>query len=105
MNYHVAKKHATSTSKQSTVCSSCEKEFPSYYSPQPITTDKRTGSETTETKRNYGKLEQNCGGGRRRWRVTQGGIECLSTFLVDTEMDTEMFLFFERFLKQFLKVF
>ena len=34
MNYHVAKKHAPSTSKQSTVCSSCEKEFPSYYSLQ-----------------------------------------------------------------------
>ena len=32
MNYHVAKNHAPSTSKQSTVCSSCEKEFPSYYS-------------------------------------------------------------------------
>ena len=34
MNYHVAKKHAPSTSKQSTVCSSCEQEFPSYYSLQ-----------------------------------------------------------------------
>ena len=33
-NYHVAKKHAPSTSKQSTVCSSCEQEFPSYYSLQ-----------------------------------------------------------------------
>ena len=31
MNYHVAKKLAPSTSKQSTVCSSCEQEFPSYY--------------------------------------------------------------------------
>ena len=34
MNYHVAKKHAPSTSTQSTVCSSCEKEFPSFYSLQ-----------------------------------------------------------------------
>ena len=36
MNYHMVKKHASSTSKsrQSTVCSSCEKEFPSYYSLQ-----------------------------------------------------------------------
>ena len=32
MNYHVAKKHAPASSKQSTVCSSCEQEFPSYYS-------------------------------------------------------------------------
>ena len=34
MNYHAAKKHAPSTSKQSMVCSSCEQEFPSYYSLQ-----------------------------------------------------------------------
>ena len=34
MNYHVAKKHAPSISKQSMVCSSYEKEFPSYYSLQ-----------------------------------------------------------------------
>ena len=30
-NYHAAKKHAPSIFKQSTVCSSCEQEFPSYY--------------------------------------------------------------------------
>ena len=34
MGYHVAKKHAQSSSKQSTVCPSCEQEFPSYYSLQ-----------------------------------------------------------------------
>ena len=34
MNYHVPKKHAPSTSKQSMVCSSCEKEFLSYFSHQ-----------------------------------------------------------------------
>ena len=33
MNYHVAKKLASSTSKKPRVCSSCKKEFPSYYSP------------------------------------------------------------------------
>ena len=31
-NYHVAKKHTPPSSKQSTVCSSYKKEFPSYYS-------------------------------------------------------------------------
>ena len=31
---HVAKKHAQPSSKQSTVCPSCEQEFPSYYSLQ-----------------------------------------------------------------------
>ena len=34
MTYHAAKKHASSTSKQSTICSSCELGFPSYYSLQ-----------------------------------------------------------------------
>ena len=34
MNYHMAKKHAPSTLKQSTVCSSCDQEFPKYYSLQ-----------------------------------------------------------------------
>ena len=31
MYYQMAKKNASSTSKQSTVCSSCEQEFPNYY--------------------------------------------------------------------------
>ena len=34
MSYHMAKKHAQPNSKQSTVCSSCEQKFPSYYSLQ-----------------------------------------------------------------------
>ena len=34
MVYHVAKKHAQPSSKQSTVCPSCEQEFPSYYTIQ-----------------------------------------------------------------------
>ena len=34
MNKHGPKKHAPSTFKQSTVCSSCEQEFQSYYSLQ-----------------------------------------------------------------------
>ena len=33
-NYHTAKKHAHSSSNQSTVCPSCKQEFPSYYSLQ-----------------------------------------------------------------------
>ena len=34
MGYLVAKKHAQPSWKQSTVCPSCEQEFPSYYSLQ-----------------------------------------------------------------------
>ena len=34
MGYQVAKKHGQPSSKQSTVCPSCEQEFPSYYSLQ-----------------------------------------------------------------------
>ena len=32
MKYHVGKKHAPLSSRQSTVCSTCEKDFPIYYS-------------------------------------------------------------------------
>ena len=42
MNYHLAKKHSPSTSKQSTVCSSCEKEFPELLL-APTTSEKRIG--------------------------------------------------------------
>ena len=34
MHYHMAKKHAPSRSKKTTICSSCEQEFTSYYSLQ-----------------------------------------------------------------------
>ena len=34
MNYHMAKNYIPSTSKKSTICSSCEQEIPSYYSLQ-----------------------------------------------------------------------
>ena len=34
MGYHVAKKHAQPSAKQSKICPSCEKEYPSYYSLQ-----------------------------------------------------------------------
>ena len=34
MNYHIAKKHAQPSLKQSMVCPSCEQKFSSYYSLQ-----------------------------------------------------------------------
>ena len=34
MGYHVARKHAQPSSKQTTFCPSCGREFPSYYSLQ-----------------------------------------------------------------------
>ena len=34
MDHHVAKKHAEPSSKQSTVCPSCEQDFPIFYSLQ-----------------------------------------------------------------------
>ena len=33
-NYHIIKKHASTTSKQSTLCRFCEQEFRNYFSPQ-----------------------------------------------------------------------
>ena len=34
MDYHVAKKHAQTSAKQSKICPSCEQEYPNYYSLQ-----------------------------------------------------------------------
>ena len=48
LNYHVAKKHASLTSKQPTVCSSCKKESPSYYSLQKHRRKERKTSDTVE---------------------------------------------------------
>ena len=45
MKFHVTKKHTPSTSKQSTICSSCEKELLA-----PTTSEKRTWSKKTKTK-------------------------------------------------------
>ena len=47
MNYHMAKKHAQPSSKQSTVCPSCEQGLRSYYS--PTTSEKGRWNKTTET--------------------------------------------------------
>ena len=46
MNYHMAKKHAQPSSKQSTVCLSCEQEFPSSYSLRQHGAKQRKHSDT-----------------------------------------------------------
>ena len=77
MNYHAAKKHAPSTSKQLTVWSSCEKEFPSYYSLQQHRR-KKHGTKQRKPSDKVADLNK-IGGGRGKWRGTQRGIMCLST--------------------------
>ena len=75
MNYHVAKKHAPTGSKQSTVCSSCEQEFPSYYSLQRKPSDTVADlNKVVEEKRDDGeKLKEE--------------LTACQNFLVDTEME------------------
>ena len=67
MNYHLAKKHAPSTSKQSTVCSSCEKEFPTYYSIHQHRIKEHGANNGSQVIRG-------------RWRETQRRVKCLSAF-------------------------
>ena len=45
----------------------------------PTTSEKKTWSETTVTKRYYSGLDD-CGGGRGRRREIPGGVECLPKF-------------------------
>ena len=58
--HHVAKKHAPASSKQSTMCSSCEQEFPSYYSLQQHRR-KEHGAKQRKPSDTVANLNKNCG--------------------------------------------
>ena len=60
MNYYVAKKHAPASSKQSTMCSSCEQEFPSYYSLQQHRRMEH-GAKQRKPSDTVANLNKNCG--------------------------------------------
>ena len=88
MIYHVAKKHALSTSKQSTVCSFCEKEFPSYYSLQQRRrkeqgAKQRKPSDTVPDLKNIVKEEGEDG------EQLKKELSACQNFLVDTETENE----------------
>ena len=85
MNYHVAKKYAPSTSKQSTVCSFCEKEFPSYYLLQQRR--KEHGAKQRKpsgTVADLNKIVEEEGDDGEKLKEELGACQ---HFLVDTEME------------------
>ena len=86
MNYQVAKKHAPSTSKQSTVCSSCEQEFPSYYSLQPHQR-KEHGVKQRKPSNTVADLNKIVEGEGEDGVKLKEELSACQHFLVDTEME------------------
>ena len=86
MNYHVAKKHAPSTSKQSTVCSSCEQEFPSYYSLQEHRRKEHGAKQRkpSDTVADLNKIVEEEGEDGEKLKEE---LSACQHFLVDTEME------------------
>ena len=85
MNYHVAKKHAPASSKQSTVCSSCEQEFPSYYSLQQHRRKEHGAKQRkpSDTVADLNKIVEDEGEDGEKLKEELGACQ---HFLVDTEM-------------------
>ena len=86
MGYHVAKKHAQPSSKQSTVCSSCEQEFPSYYSLQQHRRKEHGAKQrkTSDTVADLNKIVEE--EGENDEKLKEELCTC-QHFLVDTEME------------------
>ena len=86
MNYHVAKKHAPSTSEQSTVCWSCEKEFPSYYSVQQYRRKEHGAKQRkpSDLVADFNKIVQEEGDDGEKLKEE---LSACQHFLVDTEME------------------
>ena len=85
MNYDAAKKHAPSTSKQSTVCSSCEQEFPSYYSLQQHRRKEHMAKQRkpSDTVADWNKIVEEEGDDGEKFKEE---LSACHYFLVDTEM-------------------
>ena len=86
MNYHVAKKHASASSKQSTMDSSCEQEFPSYYSLQQHRRKEHGAKQRkpSDTVANLNKIVENEGEDGEKLKEELGACQ---HFLVDTDME------------------
>ena len=86
MNYHVAKMHAPSTFKQSTVCSSCDKEFPSYYSLQHYRRNEhgRKQRKPSDTVVDLNKIVEEEGDDGEKLKEE---LSACQHFLVDSEME------------------
>ena len=86
MNYHVAKKHAPASSKQSTVCSSCEQEFPSYYSLQQHRRKEHGAKQRkpSDTVADLNKIVEDEGEDGEKLKEE---LSACQHFLVDTELE------------------
>ena len=86
MSYHLAKKHAQPSSKQSTVCPSCEQEFPSYYSLQQHRRKEHGAKQRkpSDTVADLNKIVDEKGEDRERLKEE---LSACQHFLVDTEME------------------
>ena len=86
MSYHMAKKHDQPSSKQSTVCSSCEQEFPSYYSLQQHRRKEHGVKQRkpSDTVADLNKIVEDEGEDGEKLKEELGACQ---HFLVDTEME------------------
>ena len=86
MNYHVAKKHIPASCKQSMGCSSCEQEFPSYYSLQQHRRKKHGAKQRkpSDTVADLNKIVEDEGEDGEKLKEELGACQ---NFLVDTEME------------------
>ena len=86
-NCHAAKKHAPSTFKQSTVCSSCEQEFPSYYPLQQHRRKEHGAKQrkSGDTVADLNKIVEEEGDDGEKLKEDMSACQ---QFLVDTEMDS-----------------
>ena len=86
MNYHIAKKHAQPSSKQSMVCPSGEQEFPSYYSLQQHRSKEHGAKQRkpSDTVADLKKIEEEEGEDGEKLKEE---LSACQHFLVDTEME------------------
>ena len=86
MGYHVAKKHAQPSSKKSTVCPSCEQEFPSYCSLQQHRRKKHGAKQRkpSDTVADLNKIVEEEGENGEKLKEE---LSACQHFLVDTEME------------------
>ena len=86
MGYHVAKKHAQPSSKQSTVCPSCEQEFPSYYSLQQHRRQEQGAKQRkhSDTVADLNKILEEEGEDGEKLKEE---LSACQHFLVDTELE------------------
>ena len=86
MGYHVAKKHAQPSSKQSTVCPSCEQELSSYYSLQQHRRKEHGAKQRkpSDTVADLNKIVEEEGENGEKLKEE---LSACQHFLVDTEME------------------